>query len=113
MSNERFHNLITGLFGAFGRNIKPKAIAMWAAALGDLEFELVESAIGRAIRECEEFPSPALVRKFAKGVSERDAQSAWTIAVSAVGHVGYMKSVCFQDATINATIREMGGWPAF
>ena len=81
--------------------------------LKGLTWEQIEFGFQRAMAECDELPAPAKVRKLALGNDSDTAAKAWEVAVKAVSAVGYVKGVNFQDATINATLRAMGGWPKF
>lgn len=110
---EEIAELIFMLFDAFGRTRTESTVEAWAIALSGLSIDQVRVGITRAMAECEQLPAPVVVRRFATGSSDQEASKAWEIAVQAVSKVGYVKGVNFEDATINATIRGMGGWPAF
>lgn len=112
-SIEKFSELVTELFDAYGRNRTAAAVKGWARAMQGLSWGQIEYGFQRAMAECEELPAPAQVRKLALGCDKDTAVKAWEVAVRAVSAVGYVKGVNFQDATINATLRAMGGWPKF
>lgn len=105
--------LVFSLFDAFGRQRNTNAVKGWAMALRGLTWDQIEFGFQRAMAECDELPAPAKVRKFALGNDAATAAKAWEVAMQAVSAVGYVKGVNFQDATINATIRALGGWPKF
>ena len=110
---EEIAELIFMLFDAFGRTRTESTVEAWAIALSGLSIDQVRTGVTRAMSECEQLPAPVVVRRFATGASEQEANRAWEIAVQAVSKVGYVKGVNFEDSTINATIRAMGGWPSF
>ena len=57
-------------------------------------------------------PTPAELRERAGEENARArAIKAWMAVEQSAGAIGSYKSVCFEDATINAVIRGMGGWP--
>lgn len=110
---KRMTELVFDLFDAFGRNRNANAVKGWARAMSGLSWDQIEYGFQRAMQDCEQLPAPAVVRKFALGSSPDQAARAWEVACKAVSAVGYVKGVNFQDQTINAAIRAMGGWSKF
>jgi hypothetical protein len=82
--------------------------------LEDLTLDAVRRAVTRALRECKWLPSVAELRELAGVANPADrCVVAWEKVRRAVLSHGYYTSVDFDDPLTNATIRNMGGWPAF
>lgn len=91
---------------------EPALLGYWIG-LNDLPIDAVIFAIGRAIRELDHAPAPVEIRRLAgEDTGEQRAIRAWNAALSAIG-LGSYKHVDFEDCVINATIRNLGGWPTF
>jgi len=89
-------------------------IQVYCLAMADLEPEQMQTAVLRAIRELPRMPRPAELRELA-GVNvgeDTKAVEAWGDVQRAVA-IGPYKWIDFGDQRINATIRNMGGWPNF
>lgn len=109
---ETVSKALRALFATFGAEASADLLRGYVIGLGDLEAEQVRSAVFRAIRECDRLPRPAELRKLAGEVNDPEALAiaAWGDVLKAVP-LGAWKSVSFDDVTINATIRNLGGWP--
>lgn len=108
----RFASLLAALAASFGKEADEATAEGYWIGLCDLEIGEVELACQRAIRECKFFPVPVELRRLAGQISAPlRAVTAWGVVSAAVGSVGYMTSVDFDDPIINATVRNMGGWP--
>lgn len=111
---QAFTDVMQALGATFGRECdEPMLLGYWMA-LADLPIENVKRATVRAIRECERMPTGKHLRRFA-GVTDTDARSllAWKATCDAVVALGPYKHVSFDDPTVNAVIRTLGGWPEF
>ena len=86
----------------------------YVMGIGDLDAESIQSAVLRAIRESDRLPRPAELRRLAGEVTDPEslAVAAWGDVLRAVDY-GAGKPIAFRDATINAAVRLLGGWPAF
>ena len=113
-SKADFALAIGGLFQSFGREITTEALYGYWMGLGDLDLRRVQFAVVEAIRSMDHLPAPVQLRRLA-GEKSPDAQAmaAWDDAVKAVISLGPYKHVNFADRFINATIRNLGGWPTF
>ncbi|MCX7418727.1 MAG: DUF6475 domain-containing protein [Planctomycetia bacterium] len=83
--------------------------------MSDLDINPVKRGVMAAIRECQFMPSVHELRKLAGAADSRiDAKDrpllAWQATRGAFSKVGAYDSPEFDDAVINATIRELGGW---
>jgi hypothetical protein len=106
--------LLAALLAVHQIEATDRVIKAYLLALGDLPDDRASEAITRAIRELPHMPKPAEIRQLA-GVfksEESYAIEAWGEVLRAVS-VGPYKTVDFVDSRINATIRNMGGWPSF
>lgn len=108
---EKFAELVTALAAAFGRETEKATFVAYMIGLEDLPLTAINTAIGRAIRECKFMPSPAELRELAGVQKPRErAVLAWEALDNAVAEQGYYRSVDFDDPFINATVRNLGGW---
>jgi hypothetical protein len=74
----------------------------------------IKRAVETALRQSKFMPTPAELRQLAGGLSLADrAQQAWLVAEQAVRVHSSYRTVWFDDAVINATIRSLGGWVTF
>lgn len=106
--------LLEGLMQSHQIEPTEAMLQVYTLALGDLTPEQVQSAVMRAIREVPRMPRPAELRELA-GVnvgSDTKAIEAWDDVQRAVP-IGSYKWLDFGDQRINATIRNLGGWPNF
>jgi hypothetical protein len=89
-------------------------LQVYTLALGDLTTDQVQTAVMRAIREVPRMPRPAELRELAGANigSDTKAIEAWDDVLRAVP-IGSYKWLDFGDQRINATIRNLGGWPSF
>ncbi len=79
--------------------------------LSDLDLETVKGAVKRGIRESRWMPTPHELRILAGEMSLADrALKAWGVVQRAVKRHGCWRSVNFDDAVVNAAIRNLGGW---
>jgi len=86
----------------------------YALALEDLTVEQIQFATKRALQTCKFMPSAAELLELSGYLSPADrAELAWAVVGDAMRQHGFYKSVDFDDATINATIRALGGWAVF
>lgn len=106
--------VISVLCEAFRQKPTEAMFAAYQMGLGDLPVESVEAAAQRAIRTCKFMPTVAELRELAGEPSVKDrALLAYDAAVAAASKYGAYRSPDFDDPTINATIRHIGGWVDF
>ena len=89
-------------------------LQVYSLALADLTADQMQTAVMRAIREVPRMPRPAELRELA-GVnigSDTKAIEAWDEVLKSAP-IGPYKWLDFGDQRINATIRNLGGWPNF
>lgn len=111
---EEFVTLIAALASTFRTETDEAMFEGYWLALSDLPLEAVQRAVAKATRECEFFPRGKELRELSGELTlDGRATLAWMAASKAIGHHGHRKSVDFDDRTINATIRAMGGWVNF
>lgn len=109
--DEKFSGLITAMAATFGREADTAMMSGYEMGLGDLPIEAIARAVRTAIRTCKFMPTAAELRDLAGELSPQDrAIRAWDAFAGAVQRLGYYRSVDFDDATINATVRSLGGW---
>lgn len=109
-----FMKCIASLAMAFDREATEVLYDAYWLGLGDLSIEQIRSAVALAIRECQNFPKPVELRRLCGAHIDADARAiaAWGDVQTALP-LGSWKHVDFEDKLINATIRNLGGWPGF
>jgi hypothetical protein len=104
---------IGALFETFGQEATEDLIRAYWIGLNDMSLEMVQFAVMRAIRECDRLPRPVELRRLAgEATDEQAATIAWDDVLRAIP-CGPYKHVDFGNRTINAVVRNLGGWPNF
>ena len=113
-NREKFATIIATLAEMFNRKMSPVSNRGYWMGLSDLELPQLEIAAELAIRRCKFMPSVQELREFAGDAPEETrATKAWDEFLGAVQSHGPYKHVDFEDGIINATVRNLGGWPEF
>jgi len=104
---------IGAMCAAFGTDAsKPLILGYWLG-LSDLSLIDIQQAVARSMRECTHMPRPVELRRLAgEKTPEAASMAAWGDVLRAIP-LGPYKHVDFSDKLINATIRNLGGWPTF
>lgn len=109
--SQAFSQAIAALALSFDREASDAFFEAYWLGLSDLTIEAVQKAVALAIRQCEFMPKPVDLRRLAgEQTSEQRAIAAWADVMRAVP-LGAYKHIDFADKLINATIRNLGGWP--
>jgi len=109
--NNEIARRIAMLADGFGKKTTATMLAMYSAALSDLDMKAVEKAISRAIQECKFFPSAAELRELSGVITMADrVMAAWNTFSKALVIHNHYSTVDFEDKAINATVRHLGGW---
>ncbi len=104
---------IGAMCAAFGTDASKALILGYWMGLSDLSLTDVQQAVGRSMRESQYLPKPVELRRLAgEKTPEAAAMAAWGDVQRAIP-LGPYKHVDFSDKLINATIRNLGGWPTF
>lgn len=107
-----FADLIEGLAVTFKAKVSKALLSGYWLGLSDLPIEQVKQACVRALVDCKFMPVPRELRDLAGIMGpEQRAIIAWASVKRAIASVGSYRSVDFDDPTINAVIRSLGGWP--
>ena len=110
----RFGLQLALLGETFDKDITRTRLQAYWIGLQDLPLDRFEQAVHKAIEQSEFFPTPAALRKLAGyGSGEEFVMMAFSVVLKSIARFGPYKHVDFQDVTINATIRNLGGWPTF
>lgn len=107
---KRFGTVMAAVCETFGQEATTARIMGYWLGLQDMEFGDVERAAAMAIQRCDRMPVPAKLREFIEGSSDEAETQAWLLVERAMP-LGAYRHVSFQDVTINAAIRSLGGWP--
>lgn len=107
-----FAMMINALASAFKKELSPAMLMAYASATKDFSVPQLRYAIQYATKHLKFMPAPSELRQIAMDthLAEARANLAWATVLEAVSRVGWYKSVDFEDKTINATIRLLGGW---
>ncbi len=97
---------------AFNRPVVPALVEVYLVALQGMSEAQVETAVARALRECEFFPVPAVLRE----LGGRGALPVKNLAMNAWAEVcrkaNSYSSADIHDPAMAAAIEAMGGWVA-
>ncbi len=106
---------IGAMLETFGVEATDPILHGYWLGLEDLALDQVKLAVANAIRSRKTVPKPVELRELAGLITDPNAiaQLAFSKAMDAISSHGPYKTVSFQDRTINAVIRSMGGWPNF
>lgn len=108
-----FRAAITALAVTFGKEATEELFDAYMFGLSDIGIEAIKSAAVAAIKQCEFMPKPVELRRLAgEQTHEQRAIAAWGDVLRAVPRGAY-KHIDFGDPLINATVRNLGGWPTF
>jgi hypothetical protein len=104
---------IGAMCAAFGTDASKALILGYWMGLSDLSITDIQQAVARSMRESQHLPKPVELRRLAgEKTPEAAAMAAWGDVQRAIP-LGPYKHVDFSDKLINATIRNLGGWPTF
>lgn len=106
---------IGAMLETFGIEATDPILHGYWMGLNDLNLHDVELSVAKAIRYRKSLPKPVELRELAGIITDPDAmaQLAFAKAMDAISSQGPYRTVTFEDSTINAVIRSMGGWPNF
>lgn len=110
---KEFGEAIGAMCAVFGTDASRALLYGYWMALSDLSLPDLRHAVARSMRECHHLPRAVELRRLA---GERTAEAGAIVAWDDVQHaipLGPYKHVDFDDKIINATIRNLGGWPTF
>lgn len=108
---QRFGIAIAAVAATFRSEATTAMIQGYWMGLQDLPVESVEQALAASLRTSRFMPTAAELRELAGVPSTEDsALLAWASLDRAVSEHGAYQSVDFEDKTINATVRHLGGW---
>jgi len=108
---KEFKGLIEALAASFGVEADFALIEGYWLGLESISLVEINKAVRRAISECDRMPRPKDLRELAGEMpTSTRAAIAWGAVVKTISAHGSYESVDFDDKTINATIRNMGGW---
>lgn len=116
MTKQEFAVCMGVLESAFPRTgkLNPQQAAVWFSNLEDLTVEQLRNAVTVAIRQGDDWPTISKLRRYsgADGIPAKDRPLvAWNAVQEARIRLSEYDSPDFSDATVNAVIRQLGGWP--
>lgn len=112
--HDEFVLLIQALASTFRHEPTEAMFEGYRMGLDDLEITAIKRAAWKAMRSCRFMPTVVELRELAGVVSpQHRAVLAWEAFRKAVTTVGIYRSPDFDDAAINATVRNLGGWERF
>jgi len=109
---KEFTALIMAIAEVYGKKISNEAVLLYFDTLKDLSFQEIKAGMKM---HCEDpidgkfWPLPAHIRgKVCR--PEKTSVIVWSEVENALCKHNYYDTVKFEDGTINAVIRDMGGW---
>jgi hypothetical protein len=96
----------------FGAKLTEATLAGYTIGLDGLSDAQISKGVTLALQTCKFMPRPSELRALAGEPTGHDqAETAWASVLRATRHGSY-RAINFEDGLINATVRQMGGWPA-
>lgn len=111
----RFADLLTAAMAYYGKEASLFMLSIFWDALKRFEFEDVSRAFSLHAQNPDNgqwAPKVADVVKLIEGSTATQGMTAWAKVLKAIGSVGRMRSVAFDDPLIHVVLDEMGGWYA-
>lgn len=111
----KFADLLTAAMAYYGKEASKFMLSIFWDALKRFEFDEVSRALSLHAQNPDNgqwSPKVADIVKMIEGSTQTQGMKAWAKVNAAIGSVGKMQSVVFDDPLIHAVIAEMGGWYA-
>lgn len=109
----KFADLLTDAMAYYGKDASKFMLSIFWDALKRFEFADVSRAFSLHAQNPDNgqwAPKVADIVKMIEGSTQTQGMAAWAKVHAAIGSVGKMQSVVFDDPLIHAVIAEMGGW---
>lgn len=110
---DEFCELLGVVSEQYGKTISAGAKTLYWQGLADFDFEAVQQALFRHVRNPDSgmfMPKIADIVKMLQGSTQDSALNAWAKVDKAVRSVGTQMSVAFDDPLIHKVLQDMGGW---
>jgi hypothetical protein len=109
---EDFLQILIATGEMYEKRLSTAVLGLYWESLKDLSIEQVSRGISIHANslDCKFIPKPGDIRK-AIAPRPKDPLIAWRLVEESMGIHGCATTVRFEDGTINAVIRDMGGWP--
>ncbi len=107
-----FRTCVQAMFACLGGEVTDAGMLGYWIALEDLTLEQIQQACYQAMRSSKFIPKPSELREMVLGKPDDHAMMAWSDTLKAIP-IGPYKHIDFSDKLINATVRNLGGWPTF
>ena len=111
----RFADLLTDVMAYYGKDASEFMLSIFWDALKRFDFEDVSRAFNVHAQNPDNgqfAPKVADIMRMIEGSTQTQGMLAWSKVQAAIGSVGRMRSVAFDDPLIHAVISDMGGWYA-
>lgn len=105
-----FANVMGAAAEVFEREISSLMTDAYFASLRDLSIEAVRMGFSVCFKRCRFMPRPVEIREAASGRKTDRALMAWQDVQHAAAVIGPYRSARFEDGTVAAVVRAMGGW---
>lgn len=112
---ERFCDLLTDVMAYYGKDTSDFLVSIYWDGLKRFDFADVSRGFSTHAQNPDNgqfAPKLADIVRLIEGSTQTQGMQAWAKVHAAIGSVGRMRSVAFDDALIHAVIGEMGGWYA-
>lgn len=107
----RFRELMQALSATFRVEPSPALFEGYWLGLRSMSVDAFETAVAKALATSRFMPAPSELRELGGHLSPSAmALHGWNAVTQAIREHGAYESVSFDDPTINATIRSLGGW---
>lgn len=111
---DEFTDLLTDVMAYYTKDTSAFMVNVWWDACANFDLEQIQKALQRHATDPERgqfAPKVADIVKVLSGTTTDRAALAWGKVFEAIGSVGAMQDVVFDDPAIHAVIEDLGGWP--
>lgn len=111
----KFADLLTDAMAYYGKDVSSFMLSIFWDSLKRFEYDDVSRAFTLHAQNPDNgqwAPKVADIVKMIEGSTQTQGMQAWAKVNAAIGSVGKMRSVVFDDPLIHVVIAEMGGWYA-
>ena len=103
--------LLTALCEAFDKTLTEQLHRIYVIALENIEEQALEQCLPSLLKSRKWMPKPSEIREACGAQTSIDRPTlSWQAVRQAITTIGAYDSVDFDDPTINACLRSMGGW---
>jgi len=113
MNRPEFYKAMAVLEAGTGKGLDENKVDVWFDCLADLTVEQLQAGVVGFLRDGDDWPTIAKIRRHAGLVAISNASrasTAWAAVLASIAVVGGYRDVVFDDPVATAVVRRLGGW---